>query len=106
MIRKAFIIQAREGMAEEYERRHNPIWKELEDELKSHGIGNYSIFLHPSSRYLFCYMEIRDPDQLDALAESPVCHKWWEYMTEALEVAEPGAKKGWEEELRQVFYLE
>lgn len=105
MIRKAFVIQVKDGMALEYERRHNPIWEELEAEIRSHGISNYSIFLHPSTRFLFCYMEIADPAKLDLLADSPICQKWWKYMTEVLEVAEPGAAKGWEEELRQVFYL-
>jgi len=30
MIRKAFRMRVNEGAAEEYERRHRPIWKELE----------------------------------------------------------------------------
>ena len=105
MIRKAFVIRAREGMAEEYERRHNPIWKELEAEIKSVGIQNYSIFLHPETRYMFCYFEVEDPEKLEHLAHSPVCHRWWRYMTEVLEVAHPDAEKGWEEELREVFHL-
>lgn len=105
MVRKAFVIRAREGMAEEYERRHNPIWAELEAEIKSVGVCNYSIFLHPATRYLFCYFEVEDPQKLDLLAQSEVCLRWWAYMTEALEVAEPSAQKGWEEELREVFHL-
>lgn len=106
MIRKAYVIRAREGMEEEYEKRHNPIWGELEEEIKCHGVSNYSIFLHPETRYLFCYMEIEDPAKFELLGESPVCHRWWKYMTEALEVAYPGAEKGWEEELKQVFFLQ
>jgi L-rhamnose mutarotase len=105
MVRKAFIIQAKEGMAEEYERRHNPIWSDLEAEIRSVGIRNYSIFLHEPTRYLFCYFEVEDPEKLALLASSPVCQRWWAYMTEALEVSDPSAKKGWEEELRQVFHL-
>ncbi len=57
MIRKAFLIHAKPGLAAEYEKRHNPIWPELEKVLKSHGISNYSIFLHEESNALFCYLE-------------------------------------------------
>lgn len=105
MIRKAYIIRVKEGFAEEYERRHNPIWEELAEVIKAHGIYNYSIFLHPSTRYLFCYMEIEDLNRLESLAESPICKRWWKSMTEVLEVTKPGAEKGWEEELKQVFFL-
>ncbi len=104
MIRKAFIIRVKEGMAAEYERRHNPIWEELEEEIRSHGICRYSIYLHPASRYLFCYLEVSDPARLALLSESAICRKWWEYMTEVLEVESAGAKKGWEEELLEVFH--
>ena len=30
----------------EYERRHQPIWEELQTVLKGHGVSNYSIFLY------------------------------------------------------------
>jgi L-rhamnose mutarotase len=33
MIRKFFVMQLNPGAEEEYRRRHNPIWKELEDVL-------------------------------------------------------------------------
>jgi L-rhamnose mutarotase len=34
MIREAVLFPAKPGMATEYERRHNPIWPELEVALK------------------------------------------------------------------------
>jgi len=46
------------GAEGEYEKRHNPIWPELEKVLKDHGVSNYSIFLHPATRQLFGYAEI------------------------------------------------
>ena len=33
------------GRAAEYEQRHNPIWRELEETLLAHGVHSYSIFL-------------------------------------------------------------
>jgi L-rhamnose mutarotase len=47
---KAFVMSVNAGPAEEYEKRHNPIWPELEPVLKDHGVSNYSIFLHPETR--------------------------------------------------------
>ena len=46
------------GCEAEYERRHRPIWAELEAVLKAYGSHNYSIFLHPQTRQLFGYVEI------------------------------------------------
>ena len=46
-IRKAFVMSVHAGAEEEYEKRHNPIWPELEKVLKDHGVLNYSIFLLP-----------------------------------------------------------
>ena len=46
MIRKAFVMQLHIGQESEYQKRHNSIWPELEEALKSQGVSNYSIFLH------------------------------------------------------------
>ena len=46
------------GQEDEYERRHRPIWKELEDALLQHGVLRYSIFLDPGTGDLFAYAEI------------------------------------------------
>ena len=53
MIRRAFVMAVAAGKETEYERRHRPIWKELEEVLKAHGVHNYSIFLHPQTLQLF-----------------------------------------------------
>ncbi len=45
MIRKSFAMSVNAGQEAEYERRHRPIWKELEDVLHQHGVHNYSIYL-------------------------------------------------------------
>ena len=57
MIRKAFVMSVNAGQEKEYERRHRPIWPELEKVLKAHGVHNYSIFLHPQTRQLFAYAD-------------------------------------------------
>jgi L-rhamnose mutarotase len=45
MIRKAFTMTLTPGAEDEYRQRHNPIWPELKQVLKSHGVSDYSIFL-------------------------------------------------------------
>ena len=84
MIRKAFVMQVNEGQEKEYEKRHSPIWPELEETLKSHGAHNYSIFLHPETRQLFGYVEIEDEARWNDIAQTDICRKWWAYMKEVM----------------------
>lgn len=105
MICKAFLIHAKPGMAMEYQKRHNPIWFELKETLKDHGVSNYSIFLHQGTDTLFCYLEIEDEARFALLAEAEVCQKWWRYMTEVLVCDNDRSEKAKEDELMEVFYL-
>ncbi|SDU27658.1 L-rhamnose mutarotase [Verrucomicrobium sp. GAS474] len=84
MLRKAFVMSVGEGNEAEYERRHSPIWPELEEVLRQHGVSNYSIFLHPETRQLFGYAEIEDETRWKAIAETPICRKWWAHMSEIM----------------------
>jgi L-rhamnose mutarotase len=86
MIRKAFVMKLNPGERAEYERRHNPIWPELEAVLKSHGVSNYSIFLHQETNQLFGYAEIEDEARWESIADTPVCKKWWAYMKDLMVV--------------------
>jgi len=79
-IRKAFVMSVNAGAEQEYEKRHNPIWAELEKALKDHGASNYSIFLHPETRQLFGYVEIESEEQWAAIASADICQKWWKHM--------------------------
>ena len=106
MVRKAFVIQAKPGMAAEYERRHNPIWPELREALKRHGVGNYSIFLREDTGELFGYLEVEDEARFGRLAETDVCRRWWRHMTEVLVSQSPASPKANEDMLREVFHLD
>ena len=72
MIRKAFVMGVKRGCEAEYEKRHNPIWPELETVLKQHGVRSYSIFLHPETNQLFAYAEIEDEARWNTIAQTPV----------------------------------
>jgi len=84
MIRKAFVMSVHPGSEQEYERRHRPIWPELEKVLKAHGVHTYSIFLHPQSRQLFGYVEIEDEARWNAIAKTDVCQRWWQHMADIM----------------------
>lgn len=104
MIRKAFVMSIDEGQEAEYEKRHNPIWKELEILLKEHGAHNYSIFLHEETRQLFGYVEIEDQAQWEAIAKTEGCLKWWSYMGDIMKTNEDLSPTSIG--LREVFHLD
>lgn len=81
MIRKAFLMHVHPGKESEYEERHHPIWRDLEQVLKDHGVHNYSIFLDESTGGLFGYVEIEDEGRWQAIAETDVCRRWWRSMS-------------------------
>jgi L-rhamnose mutarotase len=61
MIRKCFVMQLNQGAEEEYRRRHDSIWKELEETLRAHGVHNYPIFFYIRKRgNCFAYREIEE----------------------------------------------
>jgi L-rhamnose mutarotase len=84
MLRKAFVMQVNPDRHEEYLKRHNPIWPELEATLKSHGVHNYSIFLDTETNQLFGYVEVEDQSRWNAIARTEICRKWWAHMREIM----------------------
>ena len=73
------------GQAEEYRRRHDELWPELADLLKTTGISNYSIFLDEETNTLFGVMDIENPAALEDLPKHPVMQRWWAYMADIME---------------------
>ena len=85
MIRKAFKMKVYPARVEEYIKRHNPIWSELEEMLRDHGVHNYSIFLDSETYSLFGYAEIESEEQWSDIANTPICKKWWTHMKDLME---------------------
>ena len=84
MIRKAFVMKLKPGCESEYERRHNPIWPELQRVLKSHGVSNYSIFLDRNTDNLFAYVEIESEELWAKIATTEECRRWWSHMKDLM----------------------
>lgn len=104
MIRKAFKMYVNPTAHAEYETRHNPIWQELADVLKAHGAHHYSIFLDADTNTLFAYVEIESQERWDAVAQTPVCQRWWAHMADVMPSNPDHSPVS--AELRSVFYLD
>lgn len=103
MIRKAFVMSVNAGCEAEYARRHQPIWKELEDVLRAHGVHNYSIHLLPETLQLFGYAEIEDEARWQAIASTEVCKRWWKHMADVMPSNPDNSPVS--SALTEVFYL-
>lgn len=104
MIRKAFKMAVNPDQHAEYERRHSPIWRELEEALLSHGVLSYSIFLDESRSELFAYVEIEDEARWNAIARTEVCRRWWKHMREIMPSNADNSPVS--KELKDVFHIE
>lgn len=104
MIRKGFVMTLRPGQQSEYERRHNPIWPELEKTLKDHGVWSYSIFLDRETDRLFAYVEVESEASWLAIAKTEVCRKWWAHMKDLMHTNRDNSPVV--KNLNEVFFLE
>ena len=103
-IRKTFFMTLNPDRESEYKRRHDEIWPELKTLLKSHGVHNYSISFSQETNQLFGYAEIESEEKWANIANSPICQKWWEFMSDIMSTNEDSSPVS--VELSEVFYLE
>ena len=104
MIRRAFRMSIHQGQADEYQRRHTPIWPELEATLLEHGVDTYTIFLDDASGDLFAYVEFDSQARWDAVANTEVCRRWWRRMREIMPSNADDSPES--RPLREVFHIE
>ena len=104
MIRKAFVMSVNPDKHTEYEKRHSPIWPELAQTLKEHGVHNYSIFLQPETHQLFAYVEIENEARWQAIASTEVCQRWWASMKDLMPSNPDNSPIS--SSIREVFHLD
>jgi L-rhamnose mutarotase len=92
------------GRYEEYARRHDPIWPELEQTLFEHGVRSYSIYLDATTGDLFAHAEIESEERWNAVAGTDVCQRWWRHMRELMPSNPDSSPVS--RELREVFHIE
>jgi L-rhamnose mutarotase len=104
MVRKAFRMSVNSDQHAEYERRHRPIWRELEEVLVAHGVLRYSIFLDSQTSELFGCAEIENEERWAAIASTDVCRRWWRHMRDIMPSNPDDSPVS--RELREVFHIE
>lgn len=85
MKRNAFKMKIKAGFEDEYKKRHDEIWPELEQDISKAGISDYSIFLDEETLTLFAVQKLTDNNTADDLPNNPVVRKWWSYMADIME---------------------
>ena len=105
MERYAWKAIVREGMLDEYIKRHDEIWPEMKQMLKDAGIRNYTIW--NVGNELFGYYECEKGVEFAAKtqADSPIVKKWDEYMSDIL-IMEKDPVTGAQPLLKKVFDFE
>ena len=72
--------KVRDGMKEEYIRRHNEIWLEMVAALKEAGICNYTIWMDGNELFGYYECEKGADFALRFQSESPIVQKWEKSM--------------------------
>jgi len=85
MNRVCFCLHVKAGLLEEYKRRHQTVWPEMLDALRTTGWRNYSLFLRDDG-LLIGYLETADFDAaLAAMAAADVNRRWQTEMAHFFE---------------------
>jgi len=101
---KGFKMKIYEGMAAEYEKRHNELWPEMQDMIHEYGGSNYTIFLDKETNVLFGYIEIEDPVKWAKSADTAINRKWWDFMADIMETNPDNSPAA--VDLQTVFHLD
>lgn len=102
MKRHAFTMKLKPGYEEEYKKRHDEIWPELQKVLSEAGIRNYSIYLDEATGTLFACQELEDG--FEGVSSHPVVQKWWSYMADIMETNPDDSPV--EHPLKEVFHMD
>ena len=105
-MRICFLLKVRPERLEEYKRRHESVWPEMLDALRSTGWHNYSLFLRPDG-LLVGYLESTDFAQsVAAMKTHPVNAKWQAEMAPFFQALEGAGPDDGLMLLEEVFHLD
>ena len=105
MEKYAWRATVRDGCIEEYCRRHDAIWPELKDLLKSAGICNYTIWNVGNELFGYYGCEKGVEYAAQTQAKSEIVDRWNEYMKDVM-VMEMDPATGAQPLLKKVFELQ
>jgi len=104
MKRVAFKMYLNEGMKQEYRKRHDEIWPELEKLLKDNGVSEYSIFLDEETNTLFAFQKQASEGGSQDLGQTEIVKKWWAFMADIMKANPDNSPVS--VPLEEVFYLD
>ncbi|MFA6945436.1 MAG: L-rhamnose mutarotase [Pedobacter sp.] len=99
----SFKMKLKPGFKEEYKRRHDLIWPELNKLLKEAGISNYSIFLDEETDILFAVQSLSGNNSSQDLSKNEIVKRWWAYMADIMDTNEDNSPVS--KPLEMVFHL-
>src|SRR5947207_2405793 len=102
-MRIGFTMKIFDGYAEEYKRRHDALWPQLQALLKGAGIKEYTIFLDEKTNTLFAALQVENTVLLDELSKHAIMQQWWAYMRDIMETNADNSPVV--SPLKEVFYL-
>ena len=105
MERYAWKAIVKDGMLEEYIRRHNEIWPELTEVLRQAGIRNYTIWNCGSEPFGYYECEKGANYAATLQAGSPVVDRWNVFIKDVM-VMEMDPLTGAQPRLTRVFLME
>jgi L-rhamnose mutarotase len=85
MKRVAFKMKLKAGKAAEYKKRHDEIWPELAELIRSSGVYDYSIFLDEETNILFACQKVSGEGGSQDLGSLEIVQRWWAYMADLME---------------------
>ena len=104
MERYAWKAIVRDGMLDEYIKRHDEIWPEMKEMLHAAGIRNYTIW--NVGNELFGYYECDSIAEAGRIqADSEVNARWDQYMKDQM-IAEKDPVTGAQPLMKQVFFFD
>ena len=101
---KPFAWRCTPTRASEYERRHQPIWPELEATLIEHGVDDLLNFRDPATNDLFAYVELESEQRWAALPGQTCAGDGGQYMRDLMPVNADGSPVA--ADLTEVFHIE
>jgi L-rhamnose mutarotase len=107
MKRVGFQLKVKQELIEEYKKRHQAVWPEMQEALRRAGWHNYSLFMRPDG-ILFGYVEVDESfAQAQAnMEQEEVNLRWQTYMDGFFEIA-PGLRADQAMlEIEEVFHLD
>jgi len=97
-------MKLKPGCREEYKKRHNEIWPELEQLIRESGVFDYAIYLDRETNMLFASQKQSGEESSQDLGSNPIVQKWWAYMADIMETNPDNSPVS--VPLEEVFYMQ